>query len=217
MRSKEFSYQRERSHYSQHWPKEAKPYLHLEAYLRCWLHPEAVFEGKRVLDLGAGDCRYTRMIAERFRPRRMVACELFREHMLPASQVNRNSALEFVAGDAFRLPFRSQSFDVIFGSGVLCHLRELDRIILELRRVLTEEGCYVGIEPNRLNPVHLYRHLRGDDSSNAYLLGPKKVRGFEKAGFEVSIQYFYAKFPHIRNRLVGTCMGILARPLDGKR
>lgn len=210
---KVFSLELEKGYYSQHWPEEAKPYLHLEPYLRCWLNPEEVFRGKRVLDIGAGECTYTRLIADRFGPKELVACELFRERMLPAFRANQNPNLKFVCGDAFFLPFRNQSFDVIFGSLVLSQLPDLDKIISEIRRVLTVHGCYVGIEPNPYQVVHLYRYFFGHHSPNQYLLRPRHLKAFHKGGFVVTIRYFYARFPRLRNRFMSTCMGIMAKRL----
>lgn len=205
-----FSYELEKGYYRRHWPEEAKPYLHLEPYLRCWLNPEAVFGGKRVLDIGAGECTYTRLIADRFRPKEIVACELFPERMLPAARTNRSPNLQFVAGDVFCLPFQSQSFDVVFGSLVLCQFPALDQFLSEVRRVLLNDGLYVGIEPNPYHPVHLYRYVRGNHSPNQYLLRPKHLAVFQQVSFAVTIRYFYAKLPCLHNRLLGTCMGISA-------
>lgn len=210
MERKGFSHELEKGYYSQRWPEEAGPYIHLEPYLRCWLNPEAVFGGKRVLDIGAGECTYTRLIAERFGPKEVVACELFLERMLPAVRANRDSKLRFVAGDTFWLPFQNESFHVIFGSFILHQLPNLNGIICEIRRVLSVGGLYVGIEPNPYNPVHLYRYFRGNHSPNQYLLGPKHLFVFKKAGFGFGITYFYAKLPHLRSRFLGACMGIVA-------
>lgn len=214
MQQRAFSYQLEKRYYSQRWPEKAKPYFHLEPHLRCWLDPEAVFGGKRVLDIGAGECTYTRLIADRFAPKEIVACELFQERMLPALRENQSPNLKFVVGDAFRLPFHGRSFDVVFSSLVLVQLPDLDEIISEIRRVLSDNGQYIGIEPNPYHPVHLYRYLRGNHSPNQYLLGPKHLDAFKKAGFEVRIRYFYAKLPLVRNRIFGTCIGIIARMRD---
>src|SRR5947209_7462945 len=122
MQGKVFSYELEKQYYGRAIPAEAKPYLHLEPYLRSWMNPEAVFKGRRILDIGAGECTYSRLIADRFEPGEIVACELFVERMLPAKRANANSALRFVAGDCRRLPFSDCSFDLVFGSLVFCQL-----------------------------------------------------------------------------------------------
>src|SRR5437667_5108700 len=107
MKGPTFSKELEEGYYSKNWPEEAVRYSHLEPYLRCWLDPEAVFKGKTVLDIGAGECTYTRLIADRYGPHRVIACELFRQRMLPASRVNAFSNLHFIAGDCFRLDRKS--------------------------------------------------------------------------------------------------------------
>lgn len=205
-----FSYELEKGYYSQQWPQETKPYHHLDSYLQCWFRPEAIFRGKRVLDIGAGECTYTRLIADRFGPKEVVACELFRERMLPAVRENRNGNLSFVAANVFYLPFQNKSFNVVFGTFILHQLPDLNEVISEIRRVLSNDGCYVGIEPNPYQPLHLYRYVRGHHSPNQYLLSPKHLVAFKRAGFEVTVRYFYAKLPWLRSRLLSTCMGILA-------
>jgi ubiquinone/menaquinone biosynthesis C-methylase UbiE len=211
LKGQTFSYDLERRYYSQHWPGYAKPYLQLEPYLHCWMDPEAMFKGKRILDIGAGECTYTRLIAEKFKPNKVVACDLFRERMLPVSRECRNGNLKFIAGDCFGLPFRGGVFDVVFGSLTLCQLPNLEEVVGEIRRVLSDGGCYIGIEPNPYNLVHLYRYLMGRHSPNQYLFSSKHLVQFEKYGFEIAVRYFYAKLPHFKNRLFGTCMGFIAR------
>lgn len=213
-----FSHDLEKVYYSRKWPEEAKPYLHLEPYLRCWLDPEAVFQGKRVLDIGAGECTYTRLIAERFGPKEIVACELFRERMLPAARANRSSNLKFIAGDAFLLPFHDGCFDVVWGSGVLSQIPNLQDALFEIRRVLEGGGLYAGWEPNPFNAAIAYRYLFKPHSSNQYLFWPWWIRSqLKKTGFDVKIRYFYAKLPRMRNRFMGTCMGIVAHLADGQK
>jgi len=211
MGSKKYSYELERQYYSREWPQQALPYLHLEPYLRCWLDMDQVFTAKRVLDIGAGECVYSRLIAERFGAGEVVACELFPERMLPAFRANQNLALRFVAGDCFRLPFEDRSFDVVFGSFILHHFPNLDKVASEIHRVLKSDGLYIGIEPNPWNPVVLYRQVFGQHASpNQYLLRPRHLALFADIGFSIRVTYFYAGLPRLRNRLLGTCMGILA-------
>lgn len=211
MRRNSFSFEAEKSYYSQGWPKHAAPYAHLEHYLRCWLHPESAFFDKEVLDIGAGECTYTRLIAEKFRPKHIVACELFRERMLPAAQDSQNPILKFVAGNCLRLPFRDNSFDVVFGGGILSQLPNLSDAVSEIRRVLRERGIFVGWEPNPFNPVIAARYFFKPRSPNQYLFWPRVfVPQFKKHGLNVTVHYFYARVPRARSRFVGTCVGLLA-------
>lgn len=210
-----FSYEDERRYYSRRWPTKAKPYLHLEAHLRSWLDPERLFHGKRILDVGAGECTYTRVIADRFEPERIVACELFPQRMLPAFRDNRNPRWRAVSGDCFRLPFRNGSFDVVFASLFLSQLPNLSDAVREFRRLIVPGGTFVGFEPNPFHAVILYRYLTRPRSNNQYLFWPRRVCPiFESNGFSPQTRYFYAKMPWIRNRMLGTCIGVIATRLS---
>ena len=211
MKDATFSKELEEGYYSQNWPEEPVRYSHLEPYLRCWLDPTAVFKGKTVLDIGAGECTYTRLIADRYGPHKVIACELFRQRMLPASRANAFSNLHFVAGDCFRLPVHDESCDVVWGSLVLHQLPNLEDVVAEIRRVLKPSGVYVGFEPNPFNPGILYRFFFGEHSRNQYLLTPDDLGVFRAAGFDVQTTFFYAKFPLLRSRFLTTCLGIQAR------
>jgi ubiquinone/menaquinone biosynthesis C-methylase UbiE len=210
MRKGMFSYQKEKDYYSKAWPKKAISYKHLDPYLRCWLDPEEVFSNKRVLDIGAGECTYTRLIADRYEPETIVACELFQERMVPVARANENHKLYFISGNSFQFPFKKNSFDVIFGSFILHQLPGLDSIVSEIKRVLRKRGVYVGIEPNPFNPFILYRFYLKTHSPNQYLLSPRHLRIFSNEEFEVEIRFFYAKQPKIRSRFINICMGVIA-------
>ena len=191
---------------------EVEPYLHLEPYLRCWLDPEKLFIGKYVLDVGSGECTYTRLIAEKFRPKAIVASDLRPKRMLPTIRVNRNPLLKFVAADCLALPFRDGAFDVVWCNGVLCELPNHEQAVLEIRRVLKNGGVYAGWEPNPFNPVNLYRYFFKPHPAHHRLFWWWRVRRiFETSGFHVMIRFFYAKLPSVRNRFLATCIGIIAQ------
>src|SRR5207244_5245786 len=138
-----FSKELEEGYYSQDWPEESVRYSDLEPYLRGWLDPTAVFNGKTGFDIGAGECTYTRLIADRYGPHKVIACELFRQRMLPASRANAFSNLHFVAGDCFRLPVHDESCDVVWGSLVLNQLPNLEHVFADIRRVLNHSRVSV--------------------------------------------------------------------------
>ncbi len=211
IRSKAFSHDKEREYYSQSWPTEALNYEDLNQYLTPWLGDlsDGIFRGKLVLDIGAGEATYTRMIAERYAPKLIVAIDLFQRRLLPAMRSSKLVNFTVVAGDCFRLPFRDGFFDVVFGSLLLCQLPDIDLVAQEIGRVLKPGGTYVGIEPNIRNPIIMGRFVFGRHSRNQYLLRIKHIRQFENAGFDCGVRYFYWKIPQVRSSLIGTCVGIL--------
>lgn len=211
MTEQAFSYEAERQYYARHWPDTAQTYRHLDPYLSCWMRPHDVFAGKRVLDIGAGECAYTQLIAERYKPQQIVACELFRERMLQSSSACGLPNLGFVSGDCFRLPIQSESIDVVFGSLVLHQLREIGRAAEEIARVLTARGLYVGIEPNPYDPKHLFRFMLGRHSGNQFLMRAADLSAFKRVGLTSRVRYFYARVPWLRGPVLTTCMGIIAK------
>src|SRR5207245_7767366 len=207
-----FSHRLEKDYYSRMWTIVAMPYLHLEGYGRGWMDP-IVFKDKTILEIGAGEGGYSRVIAGLFYPKRVIACELFQERLLPAARENCDSRVSFVAGDCFRLPVRNESCDVIWGSGVLSQLPNLVDAVAEIRRVLTPQGLYLGFEPNFFNLALLYRFFFKLRSRHQYLLTLMDLDVFRTMGFDFQATFCYVKFPWLRNRFLTTCLGIRARTI----
>ena len=206
-----FSYADEEQYYQDPIIRE-RPYQHLERYLACLTRPVRFFGGKRVLDIGAGECLYTQLLAKHLGVKRAIALELFPHRMQVAARPNKaNPALSFVAGDCYGLPFSDGSFDIVLGVGVLHHLPEVEKAVQEIRRVLAPGGRYIGYEPNGFNAWVLWSYLFGHRSQNEYVLWPRKLReAFVRTQFDVFTRYFWARFPFLTNRFLTTSVGIIA-------
>jgi len=70
---------------------------------------------------------------------------------LCASATIASPSSSFLAGDCMRLPFRDETFDAIVGVAILHHL-DIDRALLECRRVAKEGAICIFLEPNISNP-----------------------------------------------------------------
>lgn len=73
---------------------------------------------------------------------------------LPAIELSRASCESPVRGDILSMPFRDDSFDLVYNSGVIEHFREPEnvRAIREMARVVKKGGAVVIIVPNSLCP-----------------------------------------------------------------
>lgn len=93
----------------------------------------------RILDLGCGTGRFTAPLATRFSAK---VCGLDRsEKMLSVAQKTPGiSAATLVRATADALPFLDHSFDLIFISMVLHHIRSDASALAEMRRVLKSGG-----------------------------------------------------------------------------
>ncbi len=206
-----FSYRLEREYYEQPRAAAGCSYARLEAYLSSWLDPVAVFGGKRVLEIGAGEALYSRMIADRFAPGWVVALDLVPAQLMACRRETKNARVLCVGGDCFHLPLHEKNFDVIFGSLLLHRFRELANVLKEIYRALVSGGVYVGIEPCLSNPLHLFRRFFSDHSRNEFLLARRRIRrAFAETGFRVRIIRLAPRFPHLRRVGLATCVGIWA-------
>lgn len=67
-----------------------------------------------------------------------------------------NSNISFLVGNAELLPYQNNSFDVLMARHMLCHLNDIDRAILEVKRVLRSPKRFV----TTANSLKSYPHVR---------------------------------------------------------
>lgn len=89
---------------------------------------------------------------------------------------------EFLVGDALSLPFKTNSFDAAFCTGILHHIDDHRSVIKEMGRVAHKVCC---VEPNNLNPrIRHYQKTeaakRAGDTKAFYLR--KLKNDFRSAG-----------------------------------
>ncbi|MHA2263527.1 MAG: methyltransferase domain-containing protein [Candidatus Thorarchaeota archaeon] len=117
----------------------------------------------------------------------------------PGNIASGERSLAAVAGKAQELPFKENSFDIAFCSGLLHHLggQENSEIAAtaEMRRVTRPGGYTVALEPNLLNPSGVLMNLVGTLAESVYTnrfgfvphersMSPMKlVSVFRNAGF----------------------------------
>ena len=159
--------------------------------------------GRRILDLAAGTGASTAPFARAGAD--TVACD-FSAGMLTEGR-RRHPELTFIAGDALRLPFRDESFDVVTVSFGLRNVASVEDALAELARVARPGGRLVVLDtatpPARLMRVvnrfysgrvmpTLARMLSSDPSSYAYLAEsaadwltqPELAAAMRRAGWE---------------------------------
>ena len=67
----------------------------------------------------------------------------------------RYAGLNLFAADAYSLPFKDETFDLIVTGDLLEHLGNAGIFLDEINRVLTNNGCLVGTVPNAWNSTGL--------------------------------------------------------------
>lgn len=209
---KAFDYQAERQYYGKH-AVVLQDFSYIEPYFRTFLGDYcAYFDGKRVLDIGAGECVHGRQVCTACNPQLYVNLDLFSVRMLPVAQHNVLKQMHFISGDCFSLPFHDKSFDVVWGNGILFRLRPLDKVVAEISRVLRPGGAYLGMEPNFVNPLVFFKFMltsRDNNNDGALLHGTTK-NAFGRAGLKLEFKFFWKKLPWLRNSVLSTSMGLIA-------
>lgn len=105
---------------------------------------EIKLEPNAVLDLGAGTGHASRALKRRYPKAVVVAVDIATGMLGQAARQSRwLKRFERVRADAYSLPFRDGSFDLIFSSLMLQWCDDLDAVFAEIARVLKPGGALI--------------------------------------------------------------------------
>jgi len=99
--------------------------------------------GMHLLDAGCGPGSITLGLAEAVAPGKVIGIDkrsALVEQARTLAAARGTTTARFEVADVYELPFADHSFDAAFVNGVLMHLREPLRALIELRRVLRRGG-----------------------------------------------------------------------------
>lgn len=152
----------------------------------------------KVLELGCGTGVFTQKIFNLTKAY-ITAVDISPELIDLAK--SKNIPASFLLDDAMNLKFPDESFDVVFGSSVLHHLK-MGKALNEIFRVLKKGGRMVFAEPNMLNPqIFLQKNITflkkhsGDSPDETAILRWRQSNQLITAGFK-SIKIFPYDFLH---------------------
>ena len=115
-------------------------------------------KSKDVLDYGCGIGNFAEKVKS-FQPKKIVAVDISEEAIKKAKNrsESENSNIEYRVENCENLNLNSDTFDVVYGGGILHHLN-LNKSLNELNRVLKKDGTIIFVEPLATNPlINLYR------------------------------------------------------------
>jgi len=113
-----------------------------------------------LLDYGCGDGKYLIKLSKWIHGGIGIDISQ-REIGLAEKECKNNNIknLQFYVMDAMETKFNEKTFDIIHGNAILHHL-EVEKSIVEIKRILKDNGVCVFIEPLSTNPIiELYRKL----------------------------------------------------------
>lgn len=100
-----------------------------------------------VLDLGCGNGLSTNYIKGKF----VVGLDLSQVQMVRAKK--RFRKINYVVGNASKLPFKSNTFDLVVAINLLHHITDSEKVLNEVYRVLKPGGKLLTVDPNLYNPI----------------------------------------------------------------
>lgn len=137
--------------------------------------------GEAALDVGCGTGNYTIELARK--GAKVIGIDSSEEMVAYARIKAKKANIEtsFHAADAMNLPFQDSSFDTVISNGLLCFLKEPEKALMEMRRVLKPGGRMVIGVLNRWSPWALFRRVKGffkDTLYNqAHFISPPELEG----------------------------------------
>jgi len=118
--------------------------------------------GKKVLDLGCGNgfASIEALRSGAYVTAIDISSKSIQYLLEAAKAENLDDRLEALVMDAHELSFDGNTFDVVFGNGILHHLSDLDIALGEIKRVLKKDGYAVFMEPLGMNLfLNLFRRV----------------------------------------------------------
>ncbi len=125
-------------------------------------------KGAEILDYGCGVGSFVKEV-EKFKPKKIVGIDISEVSINKAKEKTKelDTNISFEVDNCEKTKFANDSFDIVYGSGILHHL-QINKCLDEIHRILKSKGSLVFIEPLGTNPIiNFYRLLtpksRSDD------------------------------------------------------
>jgi len=118
---------------------------------------------KIVLDLACG-VGYGSYYLLKNGAKSVIGVDISRDAITYAKSHYIHPKIEFIVGDATKLPFSDNSFDVIVSFETIEHVKGYEKYLLECKRILKRRGIFICSSPNKRlssprgtssNPYHL--------------------------------------------------------------
>jgi ubiquinone/menaquinone biosynthesis C-methylase UbiE len=143
-------------------------------------------EYSSILDVGSGMCHWSKLLVPYLKPNaQLTALDNDEKWAKGSAEIKRffdkyNTKIDFVKGDAQKLPFKDNSFDVVTCQTVLIHVKNPTLALKEMKRVVRKGGIVICSEPNNRIQALLQDTSNQDDNINVILQRVKQNLAIEK-------------------------------------
>ncbi len=80
-------------------------------------------------------------------------------NLIARNAKNQNAKMNIVQGDAFNLPFESESFNICFHQGLIEHFTNPLPMLMEQKRILKKDGLLLIQVPQRYSLMTIQKHI----------------------------------------------------------
>ena len=155
-------------------------------------HIQKKADQSQILDFGCG----TGLFVERtikYKPKKIVGIDISEVSIDKAKKNAKKMGLEvdYYVDNCERTKFESNSFDIVYGTGILHHL-EFNKCLDEIHRILKSKGNLIFIEPLGTNPIiNLYRKFTPNSRSvDEHPLINKDFEYIKNKFLDTNIKYY---------------------------
>ncbi len=161
------------------------------------------FKGKKIkiLEVGCGYASNSRIL-NKGKKFEVFCLDSSKKVVKKVNKIIKNTIL----GDALNIPFKSNSFDIIFSAGLIEHFKNPSKIINEMERVVKKEGIIITFVPGKYSLWQLWIKIHGKKWQHGYeesysikklnnLFNKKKFKIIQNGGFDpLSLRGIFLKF-----------------------
>lgn len=117
---------------------------------------------------------------------------------------SKSSNLGICVADARKLPFRDNTFDLVFAKDLLHHIDNHTLAVAEMKRVAKARGSLIIVESNRYNPIKyvLLTMMRGHQHFTSQYFRQLILKHFTDAEFKSFEDHYYPAKTELGKRLL---------------
>lgn len=131
------------------WQKARDHSLERSKFVKSIIDKATELSGKVILDLGSGEGSTSQLLS---RNNFVVSLEVKPERI---KKISGSKLLQPLLADAFKLPFKKNSFDIIIMQDVVEHFECTDNLANELFSLLKSDGIIYLSTPNKLSLINI--------------------------------------------------------------
>lgn len=137
----------------------------------------------KVLDLGCGIGHTTREIALKLNCREIFGVDCDEEQIKKAERANKLDNAKFFVDDGANLKFGDNYFDSVFAFNVMHHIKNYEKAIKEMHRVLKTNGDFYVVDASKSffkNPV-----IKLMDNTQSFFSMSEFINKLKECGFHI--------------------------------